>query len=316
MVFLLHTPRFSYSLGLFPLSIFLSSSYLEASNPFFLLSDSKAFITFGLPSRHTFLITTVFFSFWLNQPHSSSAPLTAASLPALPDFQLIICLLPVLPQPANTPTFTFRVCSYRSLSLYLPYFLLNLHFLPVDSSFISFYNKNGHIIVSTLVCKHEEIGTADNTISQLTVPESPRSEEEISQDWIILSMTLIFCHIETHRKSFLHLFPMKKTVFSAEKSIQIDNHQKTAEEPQSNSACVIPKDTLVEHIFWSEKHATTLYWLLNSKNDTFSILLACFNDLLIDPAVFLKHLGHTDMIPNYLTDTGLKLEVSNWHFIQ
>lgn len=162
--------------------------------------------------------------------------------------------------------------------------------------------------------------TVENINSQLTVTKSPGSGEGIIRDWIPPSMTLISHHIETHGESSLHLFPTKKKklVFSTEKSIWIDNHQKTvAEEPQQNPACVITEDLLFEHIFSSEHCSTTLDWFLqHSKNNTFSISLACFDDLLIYSTGFLKHLGHTDMTPNYLMETGLKLKVPNWHFIQ
>lgn len=129
-------------------------------------------------------------------------------------------------------------------------------------------------------------------------------------------MTLISHHIETHRESAFHLFPTKKLVFSTEKPIWIDNHQKTAaEEPQQNPACVIPEDLLFKRIFWSEECSITLDWFLqHRKNNTFSTLLTCFDGLLIYSTDFLKHLGHTDM--TYLMETGLKLKVSNWRFIQ
>jgi len=63
-------------------------------------------------------------------------------------------------------------------------------------------------------------------------------------------MALISPHTETQRESSLHIFTTKKLVFSTEKSVQIDNHQKAAaQEPQQNPACVIPEDLLFERIF-------------------------------------------------------------------
>lgn len=144
-----YPPRFSHSSGLFPLIIFLSSSYLEVSKPLFLLSESEVFITFGLPSDILVLVTMILFSFWLIQLLTSSILLTATFLPALPGFQLILCLWPVLPQSANAPTLAFGVCSQGSISLHLPYFLLDLCFLFGDSFCFSYYNKNGHIILLT-----------------------------------------------------------------------------------------------------------------------------------------------------------------------
>lgn len=61
-----YPPRFSHSLGLFPLKVFLSSSYQEVSKPLFLLSESKV-ITVGIPSDIHFLVTIIFF-FFLAEP--------------------------------------------------------------------------------------------------------------------------------------------------------------------------------------------------------------------------------------------------------
>lgn len=104
-------------------------------------------------------------------------------------------------------------------------------------------------------------------------------------------MTLTFHHVETHRESSLHLFPTKKLAFSTEKSIWTDNHQNTApEEPQQNPACVIHEGLLFKHIIWSEKHFTTLDWILQHiKNNTFP----CFASLLWWPIDFLSWFPET-----------------------
>lgn len=74
-----YPPRFSHSLGLFPLNVFLSSSYREVSKPLFLLSESKV-ITVGIPSDIRFLVTIILFSFWLCwQWHFSLLSLASSS---------------------------------------------------------------------------------------------------------------------------------------------------------------------------------------------------------------------------------------------
>jgi len=84
----------------------------------------------------------------------------------------------VLPQSASAPSLAFGVCSQGSLSLRLPYFLLNPCSLSGDSSCFSYYNKNEHEETD----EYEETDTAENTNSQLTVPKSHGSEEGIIKD--------------------------------------------------------------------------------------------------------------------------------------
>lgn len=250
----------------------------------------------------------------MNQWHTFPALLTSCIFPALPGFQLTICLWSVLPQQASAPNLAFAVCSQGSLSFHLPYFLLNLCFLLGDFSWFSCCNN--HFINLISICEHEEIGKAENSDSQLIVPESPGSEEGIIKDWMLPSMTLISNCIETHRET-LHFFPRKKSVLSTENSIWLDNHQKTpAEEPHWNPALVTHKDLFFEHIFWYKKKIPP-HWadFYKTVRVTFSVFLAYFDDLLIYSTGFLKHLRHADMAPNYFMETGLKLKVSNWCFI-
>lgn len=154
-------PRFSHVLGQFPPCIFLCTSYLEASKPFFLLLSPKYLYLAFLQT--IFLVTIVLISFWMNQWHTFPALLTSCIFPALPGFQLTICLWSVLPQQASAPNLAFAVCSQGSLSFHLPYFLLNLCFLLGDFSWFSCCNN--HFINLISICEHEEIGKAENSDS-------------------------------------------------------------------------------------------------------------------------------------------------------
>lgn len=129
-------------------------------------------------------------------------------------------------------------------------------------------------------------------------------------------MNLMHHETETHRESFLYFSPKVSNQQWKGLSRQITIRRRLLEN-LNKILHVWYLWIYLLRIFWSEKHSTTLDWFLqHSDNIFFPILLACFDDLLICLSGFLKHLGRTDMALNHLRQTGLKLKVQNWCFIQ
>lgn len=139
-------PRFSHVLGQFPPCIFLCSSYLEASKPFFLLSESKVFI-FGLPSDNFFGHYS--FNFFLDE--------TMAHLPSFVDELHFPCSprFPAHHLPLICVTTTSKcskpcICSlFSGKSLIPPALLSAQSLLPVGWFFLFLLLQQSCIILLT-----------------------------------------------------------------------------------------------------------------------------------------------------------------------
>lgn len=202
-------PRSSHVLGLCPLHIYLCSSYLEASKPFFLLSESKIFI-FGLLSEVVFLVIKVLFSFGMNQWHTLPALLTKLhfSLLSLASSSCAFDLCYHNKQVLQTLQLqsVLREVSHSTCLAFCSIFASCWVIFPVSP----ITTIRHHFINLTSICEHEETGKTENSNWHLIVQKSPGLEEGKIKDWKLPSMTLISNCIETHRESSLHLFPTKR----------------------------------------------------------------------------------------------------------